>query len=99
MSYARRFTMKSDNGLGTKCARVSRVTAGWARGLWFDLKLSLKLAVEAVGRAVLKPRAITILDLRSDSDRLRPGRMAIAPRVQGNPRPGRAGNIPPTPLP
>jgi hypothetical protein len=67
--------------------------------LWFDFKLSVKLAIEAVGRALLKPRVLTILDIPAGNDGLRPRPMAISTRAKSRPQSGRAGEVPLTPLP
>ena len=71
---------------------------GDAIGRWtFNARLSLKLGIDILRRALFKPRSITILDIPADGDRPRPVRIAVAAsghRV----RPDRTGPTPP-PLP
>ena len=94
MSYARRYSTRSGESLPY---RLGRATTHWAQGLWADVKLSLKLSLEAVGQALLKPRTVTILDTRLDADPRRTERVAAEVRVNSRRVRGSDRNL--TPLP
>jgi hypothetical protein len=94
MSYAQKPTFAEELE-----GRIGDALTRWAKGLAFNLRLSLRLCGDALRRAVLKPRTVKILDIPPGGDRLRPARMSVIPKADAWPRGDRAGIMQPPPLP
>lgn len=78
--------------------RLGDAVGRWTKGLFFNLRLSLKLGADVLRRALFRPRSVTILDIPGDADQLQPIRMSVIPKADAWPGVGRANRTPPPPL-